>query len=349
MKTNTLIIATLLLLSSCIVKATVITVSNNPVGAGTYTDVQTAINAASLGDTIYVMGSPITYNSSGINITKRIVLIGAGYSVSGTENNLSTVTGSINLDSIAFGSQVSGTQIIGIYTYSINSSNYTYNNILIARCFTEDIYTETGSGWIIENNVINQSIDFYSGSTNIIINNIVRNNFIDGSLYANGEMIGSGLLVDHNIFEGQISTIEYATITNNIFFFADISASPDEGYNVYNDNITVYGTTDDLPFGTNTGAGNLNNVTPSDVFGSGLTGTVGYPALLSDDWHLVSGSPGHDAATDGTDIGIYGGSAPMPNFTGASTLPQMELLNVKNSAIPVNGTLNYEFKARVQN
>jgi hypothetical protein len=352
MKTNTLIIATLMLLSSCIVKATVITVSNNPVSGGQYNDVQTAINASAAGDTIYVMGSPIQYDNGGINVTKRLVLIGAGYNVNNTtNNNLITQIGSINLDSIAFNSQVSGSQIIGFYVNgSIGVTNgYLINDILIERCYVSSaIYTNCSQGWVIQNNIVNSSIDFY-GNTDIITSCIVRNNFLIGGLYSNGQITGSGLLVDHNIFEAQISTINYATVTNNVFFFAHISASPNNQYNVYTNNITVYSTADDLPFGDNSGTGDQNNVNPNQVYGSGLTGTVGYPALLSDDWQLVSGSPGIKAATDGTDIGIYGGSAPMPNFTGASTLPQMTELNIKNSAIPVNGTLNYEFKARVQN
>jgi len=71
--------------------------------------------------------------------------------------------------------------------------------------------------------------------------------------------------------------------------------------------------------------------------------------MVSYDWHLLASNPGHNGATDGTDIGMYGGLHPMPNLTGISTLPLMTLLNIKNSSIPINGTLNYEFKARQGN
>jgi hypothetical protein len=356
MKTINSIIAIVLVLSSFLAKGTIITVSNYPIGAGQYTDVQSAINAASLGDTIYVMGSSIAYNPGGVNITKRVTLIGAGYAVSGTEYNLSTIiSGNVFLDSVTAGVPISGTKIIGIgitnYLFSTGNGEYFVNNVLINRCYIGTFGSNLmGSGWVIENSIFYNYLDPHN-STGIINNCVVRNSFlIDGIYSPEGVMNGSGLLVDHNIIEGQIQEINYATITNNIFFYANVSGATYNNYNVYDNNITVNGSADVLPFGTNTGTNNINNVSPSDVFGSGLTAAVSYPALLTtDDWQLVSGSPGHDAALDGTDIGIYGGTPPLPNFTGASTLPQMETLIIKNPNIPVSGTLNYQFKSRLQN
>jgi hypothetical protein len=49
--------------------STVRTVNNAPINAGTFTDIQTAINASALGDTVYVHGSPIAYTGS-LTITK---------------------------------------------------------------------------------------------------------------------------------------------------------------------------------------------------------------------------------------------------------------------------------------
>jgi hypothetical protein len=353
MKTITSIAAIVLLFSSFIAKGTIITVSNYPIGAGQYADVQSAINAASLGDTIYVMGSSIAYNPGGVNITKRVTLIGAGYAVSGTEYNLSTIiSGSVFLDSATAGVPISGTQIIGIaitnYLFSTGNGEYFVNNVLIDRCYIGTFGSNLmGSGWVIENSIFYNSLN-PSNSTGVINNCVIRNCFLINGISSGGVINGSGLLVDHNIIEGQIG-VNYATITNNIFFYADISGTPNSNYNVYDNNITVDGNADVLPFGTNTGTNNINNVSPGDVFGSGLTATVTYPALLTDDWQLVSGSPGHDAALDGTDIGIYGGTPSIPNFTGASSLPQMETLIIKNPNIPVSGTLNYQFKARIQN
>ena len=106
-------------------------------------------------------------------------------------------------------------------------------------------------------------------------------------------------------------------------------------------------TSDVLPYGTNTGGNNLNNVASTTLFVSGVSSIQNTPALYNIDWHLKVTSPGHNAATDGTDIGMYGGSYPMPNLTGISNLlPQMTLMNINNANVPVNGNLDVHFKAK---
>ena len=51
-------------------KATIITVDNNVNSPADYTDLQTAIDAATAGDTIYVAGSNTTYGAK--NVTKKL-------------------------------------------------------------------------------------------------------------------------------------------------------------------------------------------------------------------------------------------------------------------------------------
>ena len=80
-----------------------------------------------------------------------------------------------------------------------------------------------------------------------------------------------------------------------------------------------------------------------------MSAIVTYPTIATSDWHILAGSPAHNAGTDGTDLGIYGGTQPMANLTGASNLfPQMTLLELYNTNVPVNGNLNVRFKARKQ-
>src|SRR5690348_8515351 len=57
--------------------ATVITVDNNANSPGQYSSLQSAINAASAGDTLYVSGSTSSYGNFTLN--KRLTLIGTGY------------------------------------------------------------------------------------------------------------------------------------------------------------------------------------------------------------------------------------------------------------------------------
>jgi hypothetical protein len=70
------------------------------------------------------------------------------------------------------------------------------------------------------------------------------------------------------------------------------------------------------------------------------------------DFHLRADSPGKNAGTDGTDIGIYGGPFPWPDGGSAPwqtspvpAVPQITSLDTLNVVVPVNGTLSVDVKA----
>ena len=124
-------------------------------------------------------------------------------------------------------------------------------------------------------------------------------------------------------------------------------SAPSINFCTFSNNITVSNSSDVLPFGTNTGGNNFNNVAAANLFVSGASILQNYPSICAQDWHLKVTSPGHNAATDGTDIGMYGGNYPMPNLSGISNLlPQMTLMNINNANVPVNGNLDVHFKAK---
>ncbi|MCY7363207.1 MAG: hypothetical protein LH629_14245, partial [Ignavibacteria bacterium] len=303
-----------MLLVTYVANATVLTVSNSPISVGQYTTIQSAIDVANGGDTIYVHGSPIQYAAATIN--KKIIMIGAGYNVTGTQYNVNSDIASLIIDSIAYNQPIYGTKLIGLKIYSLTVADPT-TNIGISRCYFSYMYWYGGNGWIIENNVIGT---IYLQQYNGIINNmIIRNNFIYAatSIQGYGTITGSGLLIDHNIIQGVINYVNYAVITNNIFFFANISGSTG-AYNSFNNNATISSSADNLPFGTNSGTGNLNNLTPASVFTNGVSAVQTFPTLCTLNWHVKTTSSAHNGGTDGTDCGIYGGASPMSNFTGAS-------------------------------
>ncbi|MGP8217112.1 MAG: hypothetical protein ACLQQ4_16200 [Bacteroidia bacterium] len=195
---------------------------------------------------------------------------------------------------------------------------------------------------------------------------MVSNNFIYGSagygsIVALGatSVVANGLIINHNIIEGDISggnpnpdpiPIYYASITNNIFFYA--IAANSYLYNSTISNNLFYGTyRDSIPIEAigyqNTESNNYITVSPNYQFNNKAASVSSYPALLGYNWHLLPTSPGHNGATDGTDCGVYGGNYPM-NFTGSPIPPQMFQLNINNMIVPVGGTLNVQFEARQQ-
>ncbi|MDW8332413.1 MAG: hypothetical protein RMK43_12225, partial [Cyclobacteriaceae bacterium] len=105
--------------------------------------------------------------------------------------------------------------------------------------------------------------------------------------------------------------------------------------------------------GSNTGSGNLTGTNPLFV---NVPNNDTYNATYN--YRLQSGSPGRNYATDGTDVGIYGGSYPFPSGgapgSGFDTspmppIPQVTSVNIQNATIPPNGTLNVQVQGRVNN
>jgi hypothetical protein len=321
-------------------EANVITCSNNVINAGQYTAIQTAVDAANPGDTVYVMGSPSSYGD--VTIKKHITMVGAGYAVTNTQNNWGTTVGYIYLDSIGFGAQVSGTKIMG---FSVNSSiqqtgSGAINWIDIERCYVSSYVYVFGSNWTIRNN------DIYNIQVNYNAFCYINNNFLGSISNTNKNTV----IISNNNFVtnsyNAFSTVSNAIISNNIFYYCSPLASVTSCS--FSNNITTNSTAQVLPPAGSSGAGNLNNTPPGFVDASIPTGTVGQNAIWNYNWHITTGSPAHNGGTDGTDLGVYGGTYPYPNMTGATHIPQMQVLNVSGT-VPQGGNLNVNFKARKQN
>ena len=99
----------------------------------------------------------------------------------------------------------------------------------------------------------------------------------------------------------------------------------------------------------NTGVNNQIDVDPLFVNVSSTTFDYAY------DYHLQATSPGKNAGTDGTDIGIYGGAYPFPSggevpwqTSIKPYMPQILEMNVLNAVIPLNDTLQVQVKAIFQ-
>jgi hypothetical protein len=343
MKNKYFLTTFLLLFSGLIANATIRTVSNSPLSVGQYTDLQVAITASASGDTVYVHGSPIAYGN--VTINRRITLIGAGYKPTNTQYNVGTFINNITLDSTAFNVPIFNSRFIGLgFSYLTVSDNT--GGILIERCYG-NITSYGGNGWIIQNNIIS-ILNIYGPTP--LSSFLVRNNIFLG--YINANVVASGLLIDHNVFLGSgayVYSTSYATISNNIFYNSNQSVNGSlVTFCSFTKNLTVYSAVDNLPYGNNTGTGNFNNADPANLFNGTISVTT-YPAITGYDFTIKTGSPADNSATDGTDLGIYGGAKPMPNLTGAPPFPQVTLLNINNTSVPLNGTLNYQLKARIQN
>lgn len=323
--------------------ATIRTVNNGSVGAGQYTSVQTAVDASAVGDTIYIHGSQTSYGD--VTLNKRLVLIGAGHHVTGTQFNFSTQLGGILLSQGNSTTLPTGSTIKGLnFSYIAGSGgSLAVNNITLERNFISSNVSILGTGWICRNNFVNYF------TVNNFKNTIISNNIIGGSgVYYSDK---PSVIITNNVFlnGSYLYTVKYATVTNNIMIEPTSSYDTYNSQNTWNKNIIIYAdpaSYKTFPPTNNIGVGNLNTVDAQ------FTTTIPLNISLEDatkhDWTLLAASIGFKYGTDGTDVGIHGGSYPSPNTSGATNIPQITSMDLQNSVLPQNGTLNIEFKAKGQ-
>ena len=352
-------------------KAAVITVSNNPNTPGQYSSLQTAIDAAASGDTLYVHGSGTSYGN--VTITKPLTIIGAGAM---PNKNLPLAT-TIGIITYGFLSTSSGS---GSSVYGCNISNFSFNpnsgntagitNITLSRnniSYFNHNPAIGGTGFLIFNNII-ESVggNFY--------NTTIKNNII--KQITNLKSSNNTLIFSNNIFIGLTNFgslgINNVLFTNNIFCTVNnILSTGTSGCqfctftkNIFYSTGTVYDATFFTSNNSNSGAGNIVNQLPgfvaSDTLQNPTLFNYSYTSPASGpfvNFNLTATSIGKNYGTDGTDVGIYGGSTPF--VEGATTdsrfryfpkpaIPQILDMTLNNTTLPANGTLSVNLSASKQ-
>lgn len=347
--------------------ATTRTVSNNPDRPGQFTQVDPAIAASADGDTIFVHGSQFTYND--FSVTKRLVIIGAGYN-SNNQFNLPTRVNIIFLNRDTGLQNSNGTVITGFLIISQlrNNGNPGVENITIFRNQINNyLYISNpslggvyGNNWVIYNNIIWSILGGSGGALSSSSSNVtIQNNMITGGISG---FSMSSVVIDHNVFPGAdaLDNLYYATVTNNIFTrtTGNIIAS-NVNYNTFNNNLSNLTTigpnapTNSFAGGSNTEAGNFIAVDPQFENVTDLN-TFNYTF----NYRLKTTSAVRNAGTDGTDLGIYGGARSFPSGgapgSGFDTsalppVPQVTEVNILNSTLQPGTPLNVNVKAKVNN
>jgi hypothetical protein len=327
--------------------ATIRTVSNNLYSPGQYTNLQTAIDASSAGDTVYVQPSPIVYAGSGssnfVSVKNRICLFGGGYDGRTYQYGLTTQLLGITFDSIA----AQGSYFCGFSVPNIRENLVIVANITFERCYMNSgvINANSAQGWVVRNCILVNAI------LTSLFNATISNNIISGTgqTYVFNSSINNNIF--YNIYIASPNNVIRATnsvLNNNIFIFDSIETGIYPGFNctnsVFNNNISYSSGNVSvvLPPVGNTGANNLSNTDPQFVSTRLSVGidSLAMPALAGYNWHLKTSSAGHNTGADGSDMGIYGGTFPMPNLDGVPPLPQVRRMDILNPQVPFNGSLN---------
>jgi hypothetical protein len=331
LKASLLTIA-ILLMTVVAIQAQTIRVVNNtpnaPSGENVFSTIQEAHDAADPGDIIHVIPSNSNYDNS-VTITKQLTIYGIGFNPDKDIPQLSQV-GNIILEEDELEGNPSGSRIEGLSISSITLRD-TLNDILIREnIFTTGISTvgaELINGIELINNVFGGGVQL-SSSTTPIQNVVIANNIFT----RNSESINAGnfTLIQNNLFLGSggmaFGNLEDCIVANNIFFGRRPNAGSARTFerNIFNNNLTFGNDDNSIPLeGSNTGSNNLEGVNPQFINLS-LTSS---PWDFSWDPGLEEGSPAIGAGTDGTDIGLFGGTLPFNSlYTGGTPLPLIQVL-----------------------
>ncbi|MFC1546987.1 right-handed parallel beta-helix repeat-containing protein [Candidatus Neomarinimicrobiota bacterium] len=318
--------------------ATIWRVDNKAGAAGDFTTLQAAESSTEVqdGDTLYVYGSSISYYE--IILDRPLVIIGPGYFLDqnpetqaypalaiastitfnpGSEHSVITGLSTARIDVNANNITIKRMRISsGSHLGSIYVSN-TYSATTIQQCYITNSYgnSESRGIWLAGNN------------TSIIIDN----NYMDVN-YNTGKSIDSDASsapahISHNVLSGNV-VVSNTTFENNIL--RDGTAS-------FSNTTVLNNICNETQFDT-TGS-NQQNVDMNTVF----MGSGSYDGR----WQLAAGSPALGAGTEGTDCGMFGGSAPYV-LSGIPTIPHIYYLTVPSAAEP-GALLQVRVKAKTSN
>ena len=342
----TTLLAALLLLGTYAAQAQNIRRVNNTgtsvVGVNVYTTLQSAHDAASSGDIIYLEPSNISYGP--LVCVRPVTIIGNGYYLS-QNPGLQLDTRESITDAITFASGSAGSRITGCALSSsinIGASTITVerNRFVSGYCYVgynPAIGSVGVSGIIFRQNIMENgySLALYPGSTaaTAISNINITNNILTGGITSSGQYTRmSNILISNNVIGSITSpTSQYgidadnAVIKNNILTYTGTGTNFPPRNNAYSYNIsgnTAFGTAN----------GNQQNSTPANIFVGGTASTDGA-------YQLRSGSPAIGTGESGTDVGAYGGALPY-RIAGIPNVPSIYQYNQSVSGNSLNATIS---------
>lgn len=346
--------------------ATIITVDNSQGSTAEHETIASAISSATSGDTIYVHASVTGYGNFQIN--KRLVILGPGHH-SVRPEKVNAKLGDVTLKNGASSTVIKGFEIGKIIK---PSTDLVHDVVLENNYFTGGYYaiqiqaggTFSASDWVIRGNVFNPltscggcsliNLDNNTRILNWVIhNNIIRS--IPPCCGGTSELfsgLGATTLLTNNVIVANSTSIMFeksnpkssdATFTNNIFVInsTGVTDIAQDCENCIFENNLTYTTLEplaDLP------GDNLNNAELSFVNVPDFS-----KWSIDDDFRLTDGSDGTEAGTDGTDVGVYGGSYVFKKHGSPQGIPVITSFKIKNPVIAAGEELILELSATSDN
>lgn len=307
-----------------------------------------AYNASVNGDTLNLSAG---YFDSPTELVKGITVIGSGHfpePASVVEKRTMIVSG-LTINEGADSLKLEGLYIAGDLIYS----NFALNYIKIIRCglnnvlFQSSSLLESKNYCSFEECFIQWAISFSNYGDNLLINHCVFFGSTGYSFYSSIKNINQNALIQGNIFLNNLSpfySVKRSLIRNNIIYgsvgyFNNINYMAENC--IYN-NIFVE---DPINFGYNSSNNNYIGILQSEIFVNPIDYAIAHdPIDYSNDYHLKN--PEIYIGTDGTQVGIYGGTIPFKEG-GLPSNPQIISKSIATET-DANGNLNINFTVKAQ-
>lgn len=304
---------------------------------------QDAYNQAQPGGTIYVPAG----NYTDMYLYKKVNIVGAGYNP-----DSSSATGITHINNLYF--YADSSTVTGV---SSNSFYFGASGISAKRCklsFCSFAYWSTPSNISVEECVIGSNVFEFSSRVNGLNNSGFQNIEFKKCIF-----IG-------NNYYGIINNVNFVQFTNNIFMSASnpsyyVYTLSSVNNSIFNNNVFIippqyyyqfanYSSNNLFNNNLFTGAsfalpGSSNN----DIFGQDES-TLFVNVPPQSNWssaynyNLSASSPGNNAGTDATDIGIYGTATPFKDG-GIPFNPHFQVISVPSSVgagSPLNITIQVQ-------
>jgi hypothetical protein len=377
---------TVLYMVAQVADATIRIVDSQFASPTSFTTVQAAIDASSPNDTIYVQASLASYPAA--TLTIPLVIFGEGalpnqqhqktssiasltltYSSGNTTNAGGSKIYGLYMENLFLGSDAGNGTCTACVPPGVSAPNYNLSNVSLERNYIKNVKFSFGAGayfnLIFKNNIISELLTYSS----TMYNSSFENNIIMNGFYGGSGPHGSGNNFSHNTcFINNIS-FSGANIVDNLFDISGQYSSSQTfttGYSYAYFHRNVFG----MPLSTQSNA-QITSTFGENQFVTGTQIIQGKPegtgVINANYWspgpywnlHFNSSTAGVGYASDGTDVGIYGGNSPWVDevstderfryFAAPSQLPVLTELNILTPNTTPNGTLNFQFKAKSQN
>lgn len=362
----------LLLFLPFIAQSRVFTVDNNPGSAADFSTIVSAINGASSGDTLIIQPSFSSYVAN-MTIVKKLYIYGPGYRQQYAPGKFVTLEG-LTFSSSATSSAGSVLQGVNVLGITISISKITLKDCFFNGNGFPALRLSSGSGISIQGchfqgDYSQNTIEISNNVNDVYIENCLfhRNPGCNTALgYRNVGFISGGnstVFINHCVFLNvecspcsscSNSNAPFfnggtnAVIENNIFYtnlkrFSRVDTLTGSG-SIFRKNITFH-SSDSLVALRDTG--NLNNIDPQFTTIGATSGVPGGGVI--DNYRLKSSSSGKNAATDATDIGIYGGVYEYSNRGYSANVPVILEVTPLNRSVRQNGVLKVRVRATTEN